>query len=36
MHPPVDPVAPVVELQLEVERVREPAARLEVRAHEPV
>ena len=36
MHPPVDPVAPAVELQLEIERVREPATRLEVRAHESV
>jgi len=36
MHPLVDAVAPAVELQLEVGRVREPPARLEVGAHEPV
>ena len=36
MHPLVDPVTPAVELVLEVEVIREPAARHEVRAHEPV
>ncbi len=36
MHPPVDAITPTVELRLEVEVVREPSARLEVGAHEPV
>src|SRR5206468_7010023 len=36
MHPLIDPVAPAVELVLKIERVREPAPRHEVGAHEPV
>jgi hypothetical protein len=36
MHPPIHTLAPAVELQLEVGRVREPAAGLEVRTQEPV
>src|SRR3954465_8576901 len=36
MHPPVHPVTPAVELQLKVQRIREPPARLEVGAHEPM
>jgi len=36
MHPLVDPVAPAVELALEVEVIREPSTRLEVGAQKPV
>jgi len=36
MHTPVDPVTPVVKLDLEIDVVREPTARKEVRAHKPV
>jgi hypothetical protein len=36
VHAPVDVLAPAVELQLEVSRVRELAAWFEVRAHEPM
>jgi hypothetical protein len=36
VHPPVDPVTPPVELQLEIGRVREPTSGLKVRAQEPV
>ena len=36
MHPSVGAIAPAVELQLEIQRVREPPTGLEVRAHEPM
>jgi hypothetical protein len=36
VHAPVGAIAPAVELQLKVGRVREPSAGLEVRAPEPV